>query len=112
MISTDKVLHHILIYLYSTGAIQQFVIEAHCVSQWGHDFRPSYIDIKSLYHDYPETPLLMLTASATTEVVSEVVTVLVLTDVEVITSNFDRPNLIYLVQQKSSKTVADICSYN
>ena len=50
----------------------------------------------------------MLTASATTEVVSEVVTVLGLTDVEVITSNFDRPNLIYLVQQKSSKTVADI----
>jgi RecQ family ATP-dependent DNA helicase len=102
-------LRDILLSLHSTGAIQQFVIdEAHCVSQWGHDFRPSYTDVKLIFYDYPKTPVLMLTASATTEVVSEVVAILGLTDVEVITSDFDRPNLIYLVQQKSSKTVADI----
>lgn len=109
VITTDKLLRDILLSLHSTGAIQQFVIdEAHCVSQWGHDFRPSYTDVKLIFYDYPKTPVLMLTASATTEVVSEVVAILGLTDVEVITSDFDRPNLVYLVQQKSSKTVADI----
>jgi superfamily II DNA helicase RecQ len=109
VITTDKLLHDILLSLHLTGAIQQFVInEAHCVSQWGHDFRPSYTDVKLIFDDYPKTPILMLTASATTEVVSEVVAILGLTDVEVITSDFDRPNLVYLVQQKSSKTVADI----
>lgn len=109
VITTDKLLHDILLRLYSTGAIQQFVIdEAHCVSQCGYDFRPSYSELKLLCHDYPKTPVLMLTISATTKVVSEVVTVLGLTDVEVITYDFDRPNLVYSVQQKSSKTVADI----
>ena len=83
VITTDKLLRDILLHLHSTGVIQQFVIdEAHCVSQWGHDFRPSYIGIKSLFYEYPNTPVLLLTGSARTKVVSEVVTVLGLTDVD------------------------------
>ena len=108
-ITTDNTLQEILLLLHSTGALQRFVIdEAHCVSQWGHDFRPSYSDLKSLPINYPTTPFLMLTATATIGTVKEVVDIIVLTDVVIITSDFDRPNLSYSVKHKSSGTVAEI----
>ena len=72
--------------------------EAHCVSQWGHDFRPSYLDIKvfisSLYH----RPVVgAFTATATNEVKEDVINILELREPEVIKTGFDRPNLYFSV---------------
>ena len=78
--------------------------EAHCVSQWGHDFRPSYLDIKvfisSLYH----RPVVgAFTATATNEVKEDVINILELREPEVIKTGFDRPNLYFSVIRPSNK---------
>jgi len=67
--------------------------EAHCISVWGHDFRPHYLKIKVFREKYPTIPVLAVTATATSVVVEEIATHLSLTDPKIITANFDRPNL-------------------
>jgi len=67
--------------------------EAHCISVWGHDFRPHYLKIKVFREKYPTIPVLAVTATATSVVVEEIATHLNLTDPKIITANFDRPNL-------------------
>lgn len=73
------------------------VDEAHCISQWGHDFRPSYLDIGELRKLLPGVPLLALTATATNEVTHEIIERLELKDVMIIRDSFARPNLHYHV---------------
>ena len=75
--------------------------EAHCVSQWGHDFRQDYLALDQLREAFPAVPRLALTATATPIVRDEIVDRLALTDPAIFVSPFDRPNIRYLVQPKS-----------
>ncbi len=75
--------------------------EAHCVSQWGHDFRQDYLALNELRELFPGVPRLALTATATPVVREEIVERLALDEPEVFVSNFDRPNIRYLVQPKT-----------
>jgi ATP-dependent DNA helicase RecQ len=74
--------------------------EAHCVSQWGHDFRQDYLALDTLRELFPGVPRLALTATATPIVRKEIVDRLALDDPAIFVSPFDRPNIRYLVQPK------------
>ena len=76
------------------------VDEAHCISQWGHDFRPSYLDIGQLREVFPKTPILALTASATREVRDEILEKLVMRSPVLVRDSFARPNLRYHVMER------------
>ncbi len=80
------------------------VDEAHCVSQWGQDFRPSYLKIKEFVHLLPSRPIISaFTATATEEVREDIVQILQLEKPTVTTTGFDRPNLFFAVRKPSNK---------
>ena len=79
------------------------VDEAHCISQWGYDFRPSYLTIADLRKTFPETPILALTATATEKVVEDIQDKLLFREKNVLQKSFRRDNLIYLVRDKEDK---------
>ena len=79
------------------------VDEAHCISQWGYDFRPSYLRIKELRRLLPDTPILALTASATPQVAKDIMEQLEFAEPNVLQSSFLRPNLSYSVRQTDDK---------
>ncbi|HVU35442.1 MAG TPA: DNA helicase RecQ [Opitutaceae bacterium] len=74
--------------------------EAHCVSEWGHDFRPEYRQLARLRQSMPDTPVIALTATATERVRADVITHLRLRDPDVFVASFNRPNLTYRVVPK------------
>lgn len=71
--------------------------EAHCVSQWGHDFRPAYLEISKLKKEFPETPFLALTATATPRVREDVILHLKLQNPRLFQQSFARKNIAYMV---------------
>ena len=75
--------------------------EAHCISEWGHEFRPDYRNLKSLQRDFPTVPIIALTATATEKVREDIVAQLGLREPEIFISSFNRTNLNYVVQPKS-----------
>ena len=77
--------------------------EAHCVSQWGHDFRPAYLKISILKKHFPKTPFLALTATATPTVKKDIITELGLHDVHVFEKSFARENIAYMVFEVEDK---------
>ena len=77
------------------------VDEAHCISEWGHDFRPEYRQIASLRSRFPGVPLMALTATATERVREDIVTQLQLREPRVFVASFNRPNLTYRVLPKN-----------
>ena len=79
------------------------VDEAHCISQWGYDFRPSYLSICDLRKIFPITPILALTATATEKVVEDIQEKLQFREKNVLQKSFRRDNLIYLVRDKEDK---------
>ena len=98
--------------LYETNKLSLFVIdECHCVSIWGHDFRPQYKNLSDLKKRYPKTPILSLTATATLDVKIDIIKILNLQcekdRVVSFTSSFNRPNLSYKVLPKKTKTIID-----
>jgi ATP-dependent DNA helicase RecQ len=71
--------------------------EAHCISQWGNDFRPAYLKINQLKEYFPKVPFLALTATATERVQKDIIEKLELKDCKVFTKSFARENLAYMV---------------
>ncbi len=88
--------------LRSYGAGAFAVDEAHCVSEWGHEFRPDYRTLLNLRTEFPQAPIAAFTATATQEVQRDIVTQLGLHDPVVVRASFDRPELLYRVARKHS----------
>ena len=90
------------------------VDEAHCISQWGHDFRPAYRDIKLLRTLHPNVNIIGLTASATSKVIEDIITQLDCIASQIFKTSFHRPNLAYLTldcEDKYFKTVQILKKY-
>lgn len=79
------------------------VDEAHCISQWGYDFRPSYLNIADLRHRFPDVPILALTATATPDVVDDIQSKLEFRAKNVFSKSFERQNLSYIVRRVENK---------
>ncbi|MEH2143753.1 DNA helicase RecQ [Nostoc sp.] len=82
--------------------------EAHCVSEWGHDFRPEYRQMKSLRKRYPDVPTLALTATATDRVRADIIQQLGLKQPSIHIASFNRQNLYYEVRSKSKSAYAEL----
>jgi ATP-dependent DNA helicase RecQ len=95
--------------LRSGIGINAFVIdEAHCVSEWGHDFRTEYRQLARLRRRHPEVPLLAFTATATARVRTDIIAQLELRDPAVHVASFNRPNLFYRVHPKDKNSYREL----
>ena len=79
------------------------VDEAHCISQWGHDFRPEYRQLRRLREMFPQAPFCALTATATVRVRKDICDQLGLREPQIFVGNFDRPNLHYRVERRRDR---------
>ncbi|XP_060083863.1 recQ-like DNA helicase BLM [Ylistrum balloti] len=105
-ISASDKLNNCLDNLYRRKILSRFVIdEAHCVSQWGHDFRPDYKKLNILRERYPEVPVMALTATATPRVRKDIIHQLKMKDTKWFVQSFDRPNLRMSVEHKKPSTL-------
>jgi ATP-dependent DNA helicase RecQ len=88
--------------LLDRGTISLFAIdEAHCVAQWGHDFRPDYLGLSALHERWPTVPRIALTATATKATHAEIASRLNLTEARHFVASFDRPNIQYRIVSKN-----------
>ncbi len=93
---------------HKVGLTLLAVDEAHCVSEWGHDFRPEYRQIGQLRTRYPHVPMVALTATATERVRQDILEQLQLRDPHIHIASFNRPNLYYEVRQKHKGSFAEL----
>ncbi len=88
--------------LLERGEVALFAIdEAHCVAQWGHDFRPDYLGLSVLHERWPQVPRIALTATATRQTLAEITSRLVLAGARHFVASFDRPNISYRIEPKN-----------
>ena len=86
--------------------------EAHCISEWGHDFRPEYRNIRKVLDQINKnTPIMALTATATPKVQKDILKNLKIKDAEIFKASFNRPNLYYEVREKTKDVIIDIVKF-
>ncbi len=88
----------------SVGVSALAIDEAHCVSEWGHDFRPEYSQLQQLRHKYPQIPIIALTATATRRVQQDIIQQLQLHQPQIHLASFNRPNIKYEVRDKDNQS--------
>ncbi|MFN3789191.1 DNA helicase RecQ [Massilia sp.] len=102
-VAPERLLTQRCLELIDASPISLFAIdEAHCVSQWGHDFRPEYIRLSVLHERYPTIPRIALTATADQQTRDEIAHRLQLDDARKFVSSFDRPNIRYSIVEKTT----------
>jgi len=95
--------------LHASHGITSLVVdEAHCVSDWGHDFRPEYRQLHRLRTQFPDVPIAAFTATATERVRQDIVQQLALREVRIHVASFNRPNLYYAVRPKARTTYDEV----
>ena len=85
--------------------------EAHCISEWGHDFRPEYRNLKNIIKTIDNVPVICLTATATEKVQEDILKTLGITDANCFKASFNRPNLFYEVRPKTKEVEKDIIRF-
>lgn len=85
--------------------------EAHCISEWGHDFRPEYRNLRTIIKQIDNVPIIGLTATATEKVQEDILKTLGMTDANVYKASFNRPNLFYEVRPKTKDVEKDIIRF-
>ena len=100
-VAPERLLTDRCLELLADSRIALFAIdEAHCVSQWGHDFRPEYLGLSALHERFPDIPRIALTATADAQTRREIRERLALQDAREFVSSFDRPNIRYTIVEK------------
>ncbi len=100
-VAPERLMMPRMLQLLDESRIALFAIdEAHCVSQWGHDFRPEYLQLSVLHERFPEVPRIALTATADPQTRDEIIVRLKLEEARVFVSSFDRPNIRYTIVDK------------
>ena len=95
-------------YLFDIDWSLFAIDEAHCISNWGHDFRPEYTNLRALKNKFPEVPIIALTATADASTREDIVKQLNLKDVQQFIASFDRPNLSLTISGEIKKEVKDL----
>ena len=100
-VAPERLMMPRMLELLGRSKLALFAIdEAHCVSQWGHDFRPEYLQLSVLHERFPKVPRIALTATADPQTRKEIIHRLALEDARVFISSFDRPNIRYTIVEK------------
>ena len=108
-LSQSDRLNNCLARIYSKGLLERLAVdEAHCVSQWGRDFRSDYLKLQKFRQNFPNAGIIALTATATEQVRRDIIQVLGMRSPDYYQSSFNRPNLSYEVRPKSKKTNEEV----